>query len=93
MKHLGAHPGDCVDGNTFTLPTHESENLTIEQSTEKIAEYFAKISQEFPPLDINCLPDRVKAKLLSTEKPPLISDYETYCKIISAKQKQNWGAQ
>ena len=61
---MGAQPGDCIDAsNTFTLPNHEGENLTEEESAEQIAEHFAAISQEFPPLDVSQLPDRVKTKL------------------------------
>ena len=56
LKKMGAQPGDCIDSNTFTLPAHESENLTNLQSAERIAQHFAEISQEFPPLDISRLP-------------------------------------
>ena len=58
LKKLGAQPGDCIDSNTFTLPSHESEGLSEEQSAERIAEHFAEISQEFPPLNI--LPPNVQ---------------------------------
>ena len=35
LKKMGAQPGDCLEeSNTFTLPAHESESLTIEQSAE-----------------------------------------------------------
>ena len=30
LKRLGAQPGDCTDGGTFTLPEHESKNLTAQ---------------------------------------------------------------
>ena len=29
LKQLGAQPGDGLDANTFTLPTHGSESLTL----------------------------------------------------------------
>ena len=57
---MGAQPGDCVDSNTFTLPNHVNENLSEEQSAERIADYFATISQEFPPLDYK---SQVKRKI------------------------------
>ena len=66
LKRMGAQPGDCIDSNTFTLPSHESEGLSNEQSAEQIANYFAHISQEFPPLDRDLLPPRVQCKLDST---------------------------
>ena len=89
LKRLGAQPGDCIDGNTFTLPTHESESLSEEQSAERIAEHFAAISKDFPPLDVSCLPTRVQNKLLCADSPPVISDYDTYLKIRAAKKPRS----
>ena len=73
---MGAQPGNCADVGSFTLPAHEGENLSDEQSAERMAENFALISRDFPPLDTDLLD-----KLQSTEKPPIVSDYDTYCKI------------
>ena len=78
---MGAQPGNCADVGSFTLPAHEGENLSDEQSAERMAENFALISRDFPPLDTDLLPARVKDKLQSTEKPPIVSNYDTYCKI------------
>ena len=86
LKKMGAQPGDCSEGSSFNLPSHESENLTDEQSAERIAQHFADISQQFPPLNINLLPERVKTKLKSESTPPIIEDYEVYEKIKSAKK-------
>ena len=52
LKKMGAQPGDCTDSNTFTLPSHQSANLTNQESAELIAEHFSAISREFLPLDI-----------------------------------------
>ena len=89
LKKLGAQPGDCIDSNTFVLPNHKSESLSEEESTERIAEHFAQISQEFPPLDTNCLPDLVQTKLMQAGSPPPISDYETYRAIRAAKKPKS----
>ena len=89
LNKLGAQPGDCIDSNTFVLPNHESEGLSEEQSAERIAEYFSEISQEFPPLNVNCLPDCVQTKLQHASDPPIISDYETYRKIRVAKKPKS----
>ena len=51
LKKLAARPGDCSDEGSFTLSSHVDENLTSIESTERIAEHFAKISQEYPPLN------------------------------------------
>ena len=89
LKKMGAQPGDCLDSNTFTLPGHENENLTEQESAERIATHFAQISNEFPPLDVNCLPSRVQTKLADAECPPVISDYEAYRKIREAKKPKS----
>ena len=69
LKKMGAQPGDCSETNTFTLPNHEAEGLSAEQSAERMAQHFAEISQQFPPLNINLLPDRVKTKLKNKCSP------------------------
>ena len=53
---MGAPPGSCESEGTFTLQNHQEQNLSTEESIEKIAQYFAQISQEYPPLDLECLP-------------------------------------
>ena len=75
LKRMGAQPGDCSETSTFTLPNHETEGLTAEQSAERMTNHFAKISQQFPPLNLNLLPDRVKSKLKNKSSPPVIKDY------------------
>ena len=57
-----------MDENTFTLPPHESENLTAQQSAEQIAQYFSAETDVVPPV---------------------ISEYDTYLKIMSAKKPQS----
>ena len=87
LKKMGAQPGDCNDSNTFSLPTHD--NLTEEQSAERIATHFAEISQQFPPLDVATLPQHVQDKLNCKEKAPAVSEYEVYCKIRAAKKPRS----
>ena len=89
MKKMGAQPGDCIDANTFTLPNHESENLSDDESAERIAQHFAEISQQYPPLDVTSLPARVQTKLQCEDTPPVISDYEAYKKIRAAKKPKS----
>ena len=89
LKRMGSQPGDCIDNNTFTLPGHESENLTEEESAERIAVHFAAISQEFPPLDSSSLPPHVQEQLNKDNTPPTISEYDTYCKIVAAKKPKS----
>ena len=61
------------------------ENLSDEESTERIAQHFATISQKYPPIDVTSLPERVQTKLEWVESPPAVSDYEAYRQIRAAK--------
>ena len=63
--------------------------MSDEKSAERIAVHFAEISQEFPPLSLSLLPDRVKTKLKEKSSPPVIEDYEVYNKIKHAKKPKS----
>ena len=89
LNKMGAQPGDCTDSNTFTLARHESESLTTEESAERIASFFAHISQEFPPLDVQALPRRVQMKLQGVSQPPTISEYDAFLKIKRANKPRS----
>ena len=65
LKRLGGTPGDCGDKGQFTVLSHQSQNLSTEESTARILKYFTDISKEFEPLNVSTLPVRVKVKLLS----------------------------
>ena len=88
LKRLGARPGD-TEGGTFTLPVHDREHLSAQQSAERIVQHFAAVSQEFPPLNVSSLPTRVRNKLLSRENPPSITDYDVYNKVRAAKKPRS----
>ena len=83
---MGNQPGDCSEDQTFTLPAHQELNLTDRQCAEKIAEHFASISQEYSPLNVNMLPERVKARLRDGTNPPTITEYECFEKIKKSKK-------
>ena len=86
---MGAQPGDCLDSNTFTLPNHATLNLSDEESAEQIACHFAEISNQYPPLNVNLLPERVQEKLKNTSPPPVITEWETLKKINEAKKPKS----
>ena len=89
LKKMAAQPGDCSDEGSFTLISHLEDNLTNEQSIERIAQHFAQISQEFPPINYNLLPDNVKSKLdrpIDPDDIPEIQDYAVY-EIIRQSRK------
>ena len=89
LKRLGGRPGDGSDSGTFSLPEHERENLSDKQSAERIANHFASISQEFPPINPQLLPVRVRSILDARSLPPTVSEYEVYCKMKSAKKPRS----
>ena len=86
LKDMGAQPGDCSDNRGFSLPNHQAQNLSPKQAAEEIAEHFACISNEYPPLNLELLPDRVKQNLATQTTPPIISEYDCYQKMKSAKK-------
>ena len=86
LKNMGAQPGDSTDNNSFTLPEHLKENLSPKESADRIAQYFAEISNEYPPLDLSSLPERVKENLNSVSQPPIISEFDCYKKMKKAKK-------
>ena len=68
------------------------QNLSAEESTNKILKYFTDISKEFEPLEVARLPVRVKIKILDkTEKAPTIEDFEVYNVIKAAKKPRGTG--
>ena len=89
LKSMGAQPGDCSNDSTFSLPNHLEANLSDQECAEKIAQYFSSISNEYSPLNLDLLPDRVKARLADGTKPPLISEYDCYVKLKKAKKPKS----
>ena len=92
MKKIGAHPGDSTEETTFTLSNHDAQNLTDEQSTEKIANHFSAISQKFPPLSLSLLPKHIKDLVLSPVNPdevPVLSELDVLLKIIATKKTKS----
>jgi hypothetical protein len=65
LKKMGAQPGDMLDDGSFSLISHLEKNLTNKESVKQIADHFSKISQEYPPNNINSLPEQVQLKLSS----------------------------
>ena len=89
LKDMGAQPGDCTESNVFKLPEHLKENLSAEESADRIAQYFAKISNEYSPLNLDSLPARVKTNLNLDSAPPIISELDCYKKLLKAKKPKS----
>jgi hypothetical protein len=89
---MAAQPGDNQDEGSFTLLSHLEDNLTPEESIEKIAQHFASISQEFLPLNYNLLPPDVQIKLdqqITESELPEIQDHDVYLKIKKTKKPRS----
>ena len=67
LKKLGARPGEDVDGNDIQLSELMDRDLTAEQKANEIGNYFASISQEFQPVNIDRLPKEVKETILNAK--------------------------
>ena len=65
LKRMGAQPGECGGEGAFTMTEHLEQNLSLEQSLDRIVHYFSNLSCQHPPLNVELLPDRVKLKLIS----------------------------
>ena len=90
LKKLGAKPGDSENNSGFTLPNHLEENFSVEESAEQIAQHFAAISQEFPPLMKSNLPEHVQEEINTEyEDIPILSEYEVYEQIKAAKKPKS----
>ena len=63
LKKLGARPGDCGEETGFTITSHVEQNLSPQQSVEQIADYFSSISQQYAPLNLQELPERLRAEI------------------------------
>ena len=92
LKKMGARPGDIMDNGSFTLINNLETNLTNEESVEKIANYFALISQEYPLFNRDNLPQRVKSKLntkVDEMNIPKLEEYQVHEMINKAKRPKS----
>ena len=90
LKKMGAKPGENNESSTFTLPGHE--DLSPLEAANKIAEHFSKISKEFPHLDSDSLPEKVKDKIGNPEGEsgvPVILEHQVYDQIKSANKPKS----
>ena len=91
LKRLGAQPGDCEEGNSFTLLNHLKENLTVGEQIERFSNYFISVSQEFPPLKLDQLSELSRQKLdnIKLEDIPKVEEHEIYEILKSSKKKKS----
>ena len=88
LKKLSMAPGDVIEPG-FQLPHHVEQGLSNKESVEKIADFFAQVSQEYSPLNIQELPPNVRTYLdsdLDSQSGPNLSVYDVYSRIVKAKK-------
>ena len=88
LKKLTMAPGESLETG-FQLPHHVEQGLSKQESVEIIADYFAQVSQEYAPLNIQELPPNVRMFLdshLDNQSGPNLSVYDVYCHIVKAKK-------
>ena len=90
IKQLGAD-ADEEDRASFTLKSHMDEDLSVEESVERIAKYFASISQEYPPLNLELMNSSVQIKLenAKSSEVPYISRWRVENILKKTKKKSS----
>ena len=91
IKQIGARQGEIVN-KTFQLPSHSEQNLSTNESAEIIAKHFSSISKEYPPIDAEKLPSRVKDKIFHPDvniSAPKVQDFQVYEMLKKRKIKSN----
>ena len=87
-SRLSARPGEdqC---SSFSLPTHNDANFTTQQSAEAIIKYFAKISQEYIPIEEDTSANWMDAQRKINSGPcehPDIQEHSVYQNMKTAKK-------
>ena len=76
----------------YVIKTNKNIELILSpsQSAESISKYFTLISQEYQPLNLDCISTRVREFLtlpaMASGRGPLLSEHEVYMKIKSANK-------
>ena len=81
--------GEQTDRKSFTLPNHAEEDLSPDQSAERLADYFSKISQDFDPINPQNFPPWIKQKLSdgkSDSQKPVLEEWQVYEKLTNSKK-------
>ena len=90
---MGAQPGDILDDGEFFLLNHLENNLTNQEAVENIARHFAKVSQEFKPIDTEALAPEIQDKLdVNSEEfgqIPQINELEVFNQIRKANKPKS----
>jgi hypothetical protein len=85
IRKLGLKPGESWNRQELTLPAYIEENLTPQQSANRLADYFSAISQTVEPLDERQFPPALREALeegRSSSAKPVLTVHQVYCKFL-----------
>ena len=87
LRKLGTRPGE-FNKKGFEIEKFAEEKLSNQEISERIAQYFSSVSQEYQPLDVQNLPPNIQEDLGNPELnvAPILSNYDVYCKLVKAKK-------
>ena len=84
MRKLGNSPDNETSSSGFKIQSHVNNNLSSVESANQIATFFSKISNEFTPISLHCLPSNVRDFLTQTsceDTIPILGEYDVYTKM------------
>ena len=73
----------------FILPNHSDENLSPQDSAERLADYFSKISQSFEPIDVEKLAPWIQDLLtvgIIDKSKPVLEAWQVYNRMCKSKK-------
>ena len=87
LRKLGSGPGEMRQTG-FQISSYADQNLSNSECVERIANYFSRVSQEYPPLNLGNLPPNLREYLGNpvNNSAPFLSQYDVYKKIMKAKK-------
>ena len=88
LRKLGGG-GKETGYRSFILPSHAEDGLSYQQSADRLAVYFSKISQEFQPISVKNLPPKVQLKIQNSESDrtkPVLEDWQVFDKLRKSKK-------
>ena len=78
--------------DSFDITSFVDSGLSKQQSADRLADHFSRISQEYDPIDIDIFPPNLKEELRKgylEQAGPVLEEFEVYKKILQAKKPKS----
>ena len=87
LRKLGSMPGESSQTG-FQLPNFSEQNISNLEGAEIIANYFSSVSQEYPALNIQNLPQNIQQYLGNPDlnRAPELTHHDVYSKLVKSKK-------